>query len=89
MLLSIFLKPPELKDKNQVDFITDDEISRRISGLREKKTSFSNTSFGKTFTSPDSRFFRGRGQRYKKQCITCGHYNVARTNHVVKAVFCD
>ena len=50
MLLSIFLKPPELKDKNQVDFITDDEISRRFSGLREKKTSFSNTSFGKTLT---------------------------------------
>ena len=50
MLLSIFLKPPELKDKNQVDFITDDEISWRLSGLREKKTSFSNTSFGKTLT---------------------------------------
>ena len=48
MLLSIFLKPPELKDKNQVDFITDDEISRRLSELREKKTPFSNTSFGKT-----------------------------------------
>ena len=54
MLLSIFLKPPELKDKNQVDFITDDEISRRLSGLREKKTSFSNTSFGKTLTGTRS-----------------------------------
>ena len=70
MLLSIFLKPPELKDKNHFRVLSDENIpvSVGLPGLRTKKTSFSSTHYGKILR-PLLIVIRTRPPRMKFVCL--------------------